>query len=68
MLETVLEKLNKARELIEEAKELANSNNIQLHYEVRNFGFSNIELAREQKHWDSSTEQCQLDPDYSDYW
>lgn len=66
-LSLVQEKLKQAQELIEEAKEIASQNNIELHYEVRHFGWSKQELAREVRHWDSSTEQCSLDPDYMDY-
>ncbi len=68
MLDVVLEKLNKAKELIKEAQELASVHNIQLHYNVQNFRNINNEMAREIKHWDSSSEQCSEDPDYADYY
>lgn len=63
----MLEKLNQAQELVKEAKELASKHNIQLHYEAIHFGRIENILAREQQHWDSSTDQCNLDPDYMDY-
>jgi len=67
MLDTVLEKLTEAKKLIEEAKELANKHNIQLLREIWYITNTSQTPARERPHWDSSTEQCQLDPDYMDY-
>ncbi len=67
MLETVLEKLSKAKELIEEAKKLAGDHDIELYREVYYFGLEVEPLARERVYWNSSTERCQLDPDYMDY-
>ena len=67
MLETVLEKLNKAKELIEEAKELASKHNIQLLREVWYLTNNDQKLARERPYWQSSTDQCNEDPDYMDY-
>lgn len=67
MLETVLEKLNKAKELIEEAKELASKHDIELLHEVRHFNNNEQKMARERIYWNSSTDQCVEDPDYMDY-
>lgn len=70
MLETVLEKLNKAKELIEEAREIASKHDIELireiYYMLEVLGDGQT-MARKRQQWDSSTDKCTFDPNYLNY-